>query len=56
MKSIQTWRAYTSEERFATKLNQITAEFKEDNELRTEKLEAFMIDEGIQAGVIKVHT
>jgi hypothetical protein len=41
--------------RFATEFNNITMKFREDNELRTEQLETFLIEEAIQAGVVKMH-
>jgi hypothetical protein len=54
MQSIEKWRAHTSEGRFATEFNKITRDYKDDNELRTERLETFLIDEAIQAGVVKI--
>jgi hypothetical protein len=44
-----------SEERFAIELDNITREYRTDNALRTEKLETFLIEEAISAGVVKVH-
>jgi hypothetical protein len=34
--------------------NEITEGFRDDNEARTEKLESFLIEEAIKAGVVKV--
>ena len=54
MQSIEKWRAHTSERRFATEFKKITRDYKDDNELRTALLETFLIDEAIQAGVVKI--
>ena len=55
MQSIEKWRAHTSEMRFATEFNNITMECRDNNELRTERIETFLIEEAIQAGVVKMH-
>jgi hypothetical protein len=43
--SAKIWKAHTSTETFAAAFNQITRAYNEDNELRTTKVEAFLIAE-----------
>ncbi len=53
MRSATIWKAHTSTEQFAAKFQQITEEFKDHNELKTERVEEFLIREAIDAGVVK---
>jgi hypothetical protein len=53
MRSAKIWKAHTSTELFATKFREITEECMEDNERRTEQVEAFLIKEAITAGVVQ---
>jgi Asp-tRNA(Asn)/Glu-tRNA(Gln) amidotransferase C subunit len=55
MQSIEKWRKHTSEETFATEFNRITEQFKDNNDLRTEKIETFLINEAMLAGVVRKH-
>jgi hypothetical protein len=53
MTSAYKWKAHTSTEKFATEFDQITKDFAKDNELRTKKVEDFLIAEAKKAGVVK---
>ncbi len=53
MRNVDKWKAHTSSETFATTFQQITEEFKDQNELRTERVEEFLVREAIEAGVVK---
>jgi hypothetical protein len=52
MNSANKWKAHTSTEKFATRFQQITEEFRHDNERRTERVEEFLVEEAIEAGVV----
>jgi hypothetical protein len=47
MRSVEKWRAHTSEGSFATEFNHITTKYRDDNELRTEKIKTFLIEQAI---------
>ena len=53
MRSANTWKAHTSTEQFATRFQQISEEFRDDNERKTERVEEFLLEEAIAAGVVK---
>ena len=53
MHSAKFWKAHTSTDQFAAKLNEITEKFHGDNETRTERVEKFLIEEAMTAGVVK---
>jgi hypothetical protein len=53
MHSARTWKAHTSTDKFAAKLNEISDQYHDDNEKRTERVEEFLIDEAMKAGVVK---
>ena len=53
MTSAITWKAHTSTTRFATAFDEVTKKYEDDNDLRTEKIEEFLIEEAKTAGVIK---
>jgi hypothetical protein len=53
MHSARLWKEHTSTDQFADKFNEITQAYKDDNELRTQKVEEFLVDEAINAGVVK---
>jgi hypothetical protein len=52
MRNVEKWRAHTNERSFATEFNRITTKYREENELRTEKIETFLIEQAIKAGVV----
>ena len=54
MNSARLWKEHTSTDQFADNFNEITQTYKDDNELRTQKVEEFLVDEAIKAGVVKV--
>ena len=53
MRSANIWKAHTSTEPFATRFKEITDEFRDDNERKTERVEEFLLEEAIAAGVVK---
>jgi hypothetical protein len=53
MHSAKVWKAHTSTDQFAAKLNEITEKFHGENETRTERVEKFLIEEAMAAGVVK---
>jgi hypothetical protein len=53
MTSARTWKAHTSTDQFATKFNELSVKFHDDNETRTQRVEEFLIEEAITAGVVK---
>ena len=53
MHSAKVWKAHTSTDQFAAKLNEITEKFHGENETRTERVENFLIEEAMAAGVVK---
>ncbi len=53
MHSANKWKVHTSTEQFATRFQQITEEFRNDNERKTERVEEFLLEEAIEAGVVK---
>jgi hypothetical protein len=53
MNSAKKWKAHTSTTSFATAFDEVTKQYEDDNNLRTEKLEEFLIKEAKTAGVIK---
>jgi hypothetical protein len=55
MESIRTWQAHSNQPSFLEQFNTITSEYKHNNELRTQKLEEFLVAEAQIAGVIKAH-
>jgi hypothetical protein len=55
MESIRKWQAHSNQTSFLEQFNTITSEYKHDNELRTTKLEEFLVAEAQIAGVIKAH-
>lgn len=54
VQSIEKWRAHTNEERFATEFKKITRAYEDENALRTERVETFLVEEAIRAGVVKI--
>ncbi len=56
MTSANIWKAQTSTDTFATAFDAITNNYKHDNDLRTSKVEEFLITEAKAAGVIKSNT
>ena len=53
MTGVQTCALPISTDQFAAKLNDITEKFHGDNETRTERVEKFLIEEAMAAGVVK---
>jgi hypothetical protein len=53
MRSAKTWKAHTSTDQFAAKFNATSGKFTNDNETRTKRVEEFLIEEAIAAGVVK---
>jgi hypothetical protein len=53
MTSAVKWKAHTSTAVFASKFDSITEQFASDNELRSQKIEEFLIAEAKSIGVIK---
>ena len=53
MRSARTWKAHTSTDQFAAKFSAISDEYHDDNETRTKRVEEFLIEEAIAAGVVK---
>jgi hypothetical protein len=53
MRSANIWKAHTSTEQFATRFKEITDELRNDNERKTERVEEFLLDEAIAAGVVQ---
>ena len=53
MHSSKVWKAHTSTDQFAAKFNDITEKFHGDNETRTARVEKFLIEEAMAAGVVK---
>jgi hypothetical protein len=53
MNSARTWKAHTSTTNFAAKFKEISDQYQEDNEERTKRVEEFLIQEALQAGVVK---
>jgi hypothetical protein len=53
MRSANVWKAHTSTDQFATRFKEITDEFRDDNELKTTRVEDFLLEEAITAGVVK---
>jgi hypothetical protein len=56
MDSAKIWKAHTSTTQFATDFDRVTAQYKHDNDLRTVKVEEFLITEATIAGVIRSST
>jgi hypothetical protein len=52
MRSARTWKAHTSTDQFADKFNAISNKSQDDNETRTQRIEEFLIEEAITAGVV----
>lgn len=50
------WKQHTSTHEFTESFQQIMQAHAEDNELRTDKIETFLLDEAIAAGVMTVTT
>ena len=53
MDSIHKWKIHSNSSSFAKSFDAITDRYKEDNELRTIKIEEFLIQEAQKAGVIR---
>jgi hypothetical protein len=53
MHSANIWKAHTSTDQFATRFKEITDECRDDNELKTTRVEDFLLTEAIAAGVVK---
>jgi hypothetical protein len=53
MRSARTWKAHTSTDQFAAKFKAISDKLHDDNETRTTRVEEFLIEEAITAGVVK---
>jgi hypothetical protein len=53
MRSAKTWKTHTSTDQFAAKFKTISDQFHDDNETRTKRVEEFLIEEAIAAGVVK---
>ena len=53
MDSAKIWKAHTSTNTFAEKFDQISEEYKNENDIRASKIEQFIIAEAKVAGVIK---
>jgi hypothetical protein len=53
MSSAEKWKTHTSTSEFATNFDHLTRHYNEDNELRSQKIEEFLIEEAKKAGVIK---
>jgi hypothetical protein len=53
MNSAKIWKAHTSSTTFAEGFNKIIKDYEHDNDLRTSKVEDFLILEAQTAGVIK---
>ena len=53
MNSANIWKADTSTDQFAAKFHQITEEYSDNNERITERLEEFLLEDTITAGVVK---
>jgi hypothetical protein len=56
MTSVRKWKEHTSTDHFATKFDEITSTHTDDNELRTQRIEEFLIEEAIIAGVVQAKT
>ena len=52
MTSAITWKAHTSTTRFATAFDEVTKKYEDDNDLRTEKIEEFLITEAVKIEVM----
>ena len=53
MDSIHKWKIHSNSSSFSKSFDAITDRYKEDNELRTIKIEEFLIQEAQKAGVIR---
>jgi len=53
MENIYKWKEHSNQNRFKAEFNSIIALYSHDNEMRTSKVEEFIISEAQQAGVIK---
>ena len=56
MTSVRKWKEHTSTDHFATKFDEITSANTDDNEKRTQRVEEFLIEEAIIAGVVQAKT
>ena len=54
MDSITKWKEHSNEASFVEEFDNITRQFSYDNEMRTCKIEEYLIQEAKKAGVIKV--
>ena len=55
MASINKWKAHSNKDEFKQQFDAITARYSIDNNVRTIKVEEFLITEAQKAGVIKTH-
>ena len=53
MDSITKWKDHSNKSNFTQGFDAITREYSNDNERRTIKIEEYLIQEAIEAGVIK---
>jgi hypothetical protein len=53
MDSAKIWKAHTSTTTFAAAFDRVTEDNKQDNNVRTKRVEEFLITEAKAAGVIK---
>jgi hypothetical protein len=55
MESIAKWKAHSNRASFTLNFDAITAKYRTDNNLRTSKIDDFLIAEALKAGVLKTH-
>ena len=55
MESISKWKTHSNRASFIEQFDAITVKYRHDNDLRTRKLEEYLIEEAKNAGVIKAH-
>jgi hypothetical protein len=53
MDSAKIWKAHTSTTTFAAEFDKVIEQYKHNNDIRTVKVEDFLITEATKAGVIK---
>ena len=53
MESAQKWKEHTASQEFAEAFKRVSEQYKKDNEMRSAKIEDFLIEQALAVGVVK---
>jgi hypothetical protein len=56
MESAQKWKEHTASQEFAEAFKRVSKQYKKDNEMRSAKIEDFLIEQALAVGVVKKKT